>query len=314
MNLGRSRGTVPASSARGSCEDWRMGSADEGRNGLGFRRASPVRQVLTIFGDYWWHVDEPMPTGALVCALDDLGVKEAAARATLTRMTRNGLLSTGRAGRRTVHRLTERAVSIVDEEAVWLDSFGVVEAAWDGLWSVLAFSIPESQRASRHLARSRLKWLGFAPLYDGVWISPRDRAAEAMAQLRELEVADVTSMRARLETSIAGGPQSVWDLEAVAGQYREFTGALESAAPPPSPLEAFVDRTRLMLGWQAFRELDTGMPAELVPDGWPRVAARRAWARRYNELGDAAESRVREHVGAIDDDLAGRVTTRRLEE
>lgn len=291
-----------------------MSLADDGRSGLGFRRASPVRQVLTIFGDYWWRADEPMPTGAIICALDDLGVKEAAARATLARMTRNGLLSLERAGRRTMHRLTEQAASIVDDEAAWLDTFGVVEPSWDGLWSVLAFSIPESQRATRHLARSRLKWLGFAPLYDGVWISPRDRASEAMAQLRELDVADVTSMRATLETSIEGGPQSAWDLDAVARQYREFTDALASTGPPSTPVEAFVERTRLMLSWQAFRELDTGMPAELVPDGWPRAAARRAWARRYNELGEAAEARVREHVGAIDDDLSRRVTTRRLEE
>jgi phenylacetic acid degradation operon negative regulatory protein len=79
-------------------------------------------------------------------------------------------------------------------------------------------------------------------------------------------------------------------------------------------VEAFAERMRLMLAWQAFRELDTGMPAELVPEGWPRVAARRQWVRRYNELGEAAEARMREHVGVIDDDLARRVTTRRLEE
>lgn len=289
-----------------------MSPADDARNGLGIRRASPVRQVLTIFGDYWWHVDEPMPTGALVAALDDLGVKEAAARATLARMTRNGLLSLERVGRRTVHRLTDRAVAVVDEEAAWLDSFGVVEPPWDGLWSVLAFSIPESQRSTRHLARSRLKWLGFAPLYDGVWISPHDHASEAMARLRELDVEDVTSMRASLETSIQGGPQAAWDLGAVAAQYQEFVDAL-GAEPPATPVEAFAERTRLMLAWQAFRELDTGMPAELVPADWPRVAARRAWARRFNELGEAAEERVRQHVGAVADDLSRRVTTRRLE-
>jgi phenylacetic acid degradation operon negative regulatory protein len=291
-----------------------MTLADEGPNGLGIRRVSPVRQVLTIFGDYWWHVQEPMPTGALVAALADLGVKEPAARATLTRMTRTGLLTTDRAGRRTVHRLTERAVAIVDEEAAWLDSFGLEEAPWDGLWSVLAFSIPESQRAKRHLARSHLKWLGFAPLYDGVWISPGDRASAAMAHLRELEVKDVTSMRASLDTSIDGGPQAAWDLGAVAEQYRDFVDALHAAGPSISATEAFTERTRLMLAWQAFRVLDTGMPAELVPPGWPRVAARQAWARRYNELGDAAEARVRDHVGAIADDLSRLVTARRLEE
>lgn len=289
-----------------------MTLADEAVNGFGIRRASPVRLVLTIFGDYWWHVREPLPTGALVAALTDLGLKEAAARATLTRMTRNGLLDAERAGRRTTHRLTERAVGVVDEEARWLDEFGVDEQPWDGLWSVLAFSIPESRRATRHLARSRLKWLGFAPLYDGVWICPRDRAAEAMAQLRELEVADVTAMRAQLETSIPGGPQSAWDLTGVADRYRAFAAEVAAADPAALPADAFVDRTRLMLAWQAFRVLDTGIPGELVPATWPRVATRHAWALRYNALGPAAEQRMRHYLSEISADLAPLVTRRRL--
>ncbi|WP_194409828.1 PaaX family transcriptional regulator C-terminal domain-containing protein [Microbacterium cremeum] len=289
-----------------------MTLADEAPNGFGIRRASPVRLVLTIFGDYWWHVREPLPTGALVAALTDLGLKEAAARATLTRMTRNGLLDAERAGRRTTHRLTERAVAIVDEEARWLDDFGVDEQPWDGLWTVLAFSIPESQRATRHLVRSRLKWLGFAPLYDGVWISPRDHAAEAMAQLRELEVADATVMRAQLETSIPGGPQSAWDLAGVANRYRAFAAEVAASVDGAVPADAFVERTRLMLAWQAFRVLDTGIPVELVPGDWPRVATRRAWAGRYNELGPGAEQRMRGFVAEISAELAELVTRRRL--
>jgi phenylacetic acid degradation operon negative regulatory protein len=135
-----------------------------------------------------------------------------------------------------------------------------------------------------------------------------------MAQLRELDVRDVTSMRASVDTSIEGGPQTAWDLDAVAEQYREFADALDTAVPSLKPTEAFAERTRLMLGWQAFRVLDTGMPAELLPSNWPRMAVRRAWARRYNELGDTAEARLREHVGAIAGDLPLLVTTRRLVE
>lgn len=278
----------------------------------GHRRISPVRQVLTIFGDYWWQVAEPMPTGALVTALTDLGLKEAAARATLTRMVRGDLLLADRVGRRTTHRLTVHAQDMVDEEGAWLESFGLGETRWDGLWSVLAFSIPESERSSRHLARSRLRWLGFAPLYDGVWLSPRDRAAEAMAQLRELGVRDVTSMRATLETSIAGGPQSAWALDDVAGEYRRFAADIEAAALPAEPVAAFRERMRVMLGWQAFRMRDTGIPAELLPADWPRVSTRRAWALRYNELADGAEARMRSLVSEIDGGLAALVSRRRM--
>lgn len=280
----------------------------------GHRRISPVRQVLTIFGDYWWKVAEPLPTGAIVTALTDLGLKEAAARATLTRMVRGDLLVADRVGRRTTHRLSPHAEEIVDEEGVWLETFGLVEPRWDGLWTVLAFSIPEAERSSRHLARSRLRWLGFAPLYDGVWLSPRDRASEAMAHLRDLGVRDVTVMRATLETSIAGGPQSAWALSEVAGEYRRFAAEIDAAPVPADPVAAFRERMRVMLGWQAFRVRDTGMPAELVPADWPRVPTRRAWARRYDELAAAAEARMRALVSEIDPGAAALVSRRRMAE
>ena len=289
----------------------RMTLAEDGAGQPEFRRVSPVRQVLTVFGDYWWGVEEALPTGALLTALTDLGLKQPAARATLARMVRGELLGAERAGRRTTHRLTPRALAVVDEEAAWLESFGLIEPEWDGLWTVLAFSIPESERSSRHLARSRLRWLGFAPLYDGVWVSPRDRAAAAMSELRDLGVSDVTVMRATLETTVAGGAQSAWNLDDIAAEYRRFAGAMGSGAPH-DPVAAFSERTRLMLGWQSFRLLDTGMPAELVPADWPRVATRHAWARRYNELGNTAEDRFRAVVAEIDSGLVELVTRRRM--
>jgi phenylacetic acid degradation operon negative regulatory protein len=286
-------------------------SGQAGGTGAPLRRVSPARQVLTLFGDYWWEADEPMPSGALVAALGDLGVREAAARATLTRLTRLELLVSDRVGRRTTHRLSTRAAEIIAEEAAWLESFGRVEQSWDGLWSVLAFSIPESRRALRHSARSRLKWLGYAPLYDGVWISPLDTAAEAMAELRDLGVDDVTSMRASVETSAPGGPQAAWDLDEARREYGRFAAELSDTSELTGA-EALSERSRLMLTWQRFRGIDVGLPREVLPDGWPRVAVREQFARRYDDLAPEAEERMRAHVGAISPELVGAIRRRRL--
>ncbi|WP_404429676.1 PaaX family transcriptional regulator [Microbacterium lacus] len=275
------------------------------------RRVSPARQVLTLFGDYWWEADDAMPSGAIVAALGDLGVKEAAARATLTRLTRLELLVSDRAGRRTTHRLSSRAAEIIAEEAAWLDSFGRDESTWDGLWSVLAFSIPESRRDVRHSARSRLKWLGYAPLYDGVWISPLDTAAEAMAELRELGVADVTSMRASVDTTTPGGPQSAWDLDEARREYRKFEVELADSTSHVGA-DALAERSRLMLTWQRFRGLDVGLPREVLPEKWPRVIVRARFAGRYDALGPEAEERMRDHVRVISPELAGAIRERRL--
>ncbi len=285
------------------------GSAVPGAGGA--RHGVAARQVLTLFGDYWWGIGAPVPAGAMVAALGDLGVKEAAARATLSRLVRTGLLRAERTGRRTAHALTDRATEIVREEADWLESFGVDEPEWDGQWSVLAFSIPEARRTLRHHARVRLKWLGFAPLYDGVWISPLTAAEEALAQLRALGVGDLTAMRATLHTS-PDGPQRAWDLDAVAQHYARFAADVRASAPIDDPAGALRERSQLMLAWQGVRGVDAGLPARLLPAPWPRVTARRLFAERFDRLGPLAEQRIREHVATIDAALAERVTARRL--
>ncbi|MEO3842923.1 hypothetical protein [Streptomyces sp. B22F1] len=48
----------------------------------------------------------------------------------------------------------------------------VVDREWDGRWTLLAFSVPETRRADRHALRTRLGWAGFAPLRSGLWVSP----------------------------------------------------------------------------------------------------------------------------------------------
>jgi phenylacetic acid degradation operon negative regulatory protein len=272
---------------------------------------SPARQVLTLFGDYWWDVDEALPTGALIAALGDLGVKEAAARATLTRLTRMELLVPSRIGRRTTHRLSPQGRATIDAEAEWLTTFGRAEPEWDGWWSVLAFSIPESRRATRHSARSRLKWLGYASLHDGVWISPFDTADQAMTELRTLGVDTVTAMRAQLKTSTAGGPQSAWALDVVRREYDRFVRDLEQADGLRGAA-ALAARSQLMLTWLRFRSDHVGLPGELLPEDWPRLSVARRFAERYDELGPEAEGRMRLHVGALAPELAASVRARRL--
>src|SRR5262249_2913103 len=75
----------------------------------------PPRLLLTLLGDYWWRRTEPLPSAALVALLAEFGVSDSAARAALSRLTRNGLLITSKSGRRTVVRLSERAARILQD-------------------------------------------------------------------------------------------------------------------------------------------------------------------------------------------------------
>ncbi|HLM89689.1 MAG TPA: hypothetical protein VK284_11800, partial [Streptosporangiaceae bacterium] len=51
----------------------------------------PPRLLLTLLGDYWWQRTEPLPSAAIVALLGEFGVSDSAARAALSRLTRNGL-------------------------------------------------------------------------------------------------------------------------------------------------------------------------------------------------------------------------------
>jgi phenylacetic acid degradation operon negative regulatory protein len=273
----------------------------------------PPRLLLTLLGDYWWQRTESLPSAALVALLAEFGVSDSAARAALSRLTRNRLLVTSRTGKRTFVRLSERAARILDEGARHIFSFGQACAEWDGMWSLLAFSVPEHNRAARDALRKQLRWLGFAPLYDGLWLAPRDQVAEVIGLLAGLGIGTATAFRASAVpgTDPDGLPQRAWDLDDLRARYQAFIGYADqlhgrALAGQVSPVEALIARTRLMDEWRAFPGLDPDLPAELLPDAWPRAAAREVFIATYDLLGPLAAHRVRQIIARYSAELAAK--------
>ena len=281
----------------------------------------PPRLLLTLLGDYWWQRTEPLPSAAIVALLAEFGVSDSAARAALSRLTRNGLLVTLRRGRRTYVQLSARAADVLNDGAGRIFSFGRRPAPWDGMWSLVAFSIPEEHRAARDELRKALRWLGFAPLYDGLWVSPRDHAGEVIERLKDLGITTATAFRATALPLPAGAmplgaapldiPSRAWDLSGLAGRYEEFTtfaGQLrdQTEAGQVSVADALVARTRVMNEWRAFPAMDPDLPDELLPAAWPRAAARERFIACYDLLGPLATRRVRQIIARYSPELAGR--------
>jgi len=271
----------------------------------------PPRLLLTLLGDYWWQRTEPLPSAAIVALLAEFGVSDSAARAALSRLTRNGLLVTSKTGRRTFSRLSSRAAAILDDGARRIFSFGAASQPWDGMWSLVAFSIPEDNRAARDALRKQLRWLGFAPLYDGLWVSPRDHAAELIGYLKELDITTATAFRARSLPADGHIPSRAWDLDGLRERYEHFIAFADqlrdtTAAGQVPPRDALIARTRVMDEWRAFPGLDPDLPAELLPGGWPREAARGLFIGCYDLLGPLAAKRVRQIITRYSPDLVGR--------
>jgi phenylacetic acid degradation operon negative regulatory protein len=278
----------------------------------------PPRLLLTLLGDYWWQRTEPLPSAAIVALLAEFGVSDSAARASLSRLTRNGLLVTSRSGRRTYIQLSARAADVLDDGARRIFSFGRRPAPWDGMWSLVAFSIPEEHRSARDELRKALRWLGFAPLYDGLWVSPRDHAGDVIGRLKDLGITTATAFRATALPLPGAGPigaaapdipARAWDLSGLRERYEEFNtfaGMLrdQTEAGQISIADALVARTRVMNEWRAFPALDPDLPDELLPAAWPRADARELFMACYDLLGPIATRRVRQIIARYSPELA----------
>ncbi|TQS41208.1 PaaX family transcriptional regulator [Cryptosporangium phraense] len=273
---------------------------------------NPQHLFVTLFGDYWWARAEHLPSAGLVALAGEFGISSASARAALSRLRRRQLLSASKIGRHTYYGLAPTTRQTIVEGGSRILSFGMDDdpAEWDGTWLVVAFSIPEDQRDVRHTLRTRLRWLGFACLYDGVWVSAGGSAggdasaAEAKAVVRECGIRDASIFRATSLDSVGGDtgrhPLSAWDLDQLRTAYQEFIDRFEPLYQrildgDIRSSEALVERTAVMDVWRSFPGLDPGLPSQVLPAGWPRHRAREVFASVYDALGPLAQVRF-QHI------------------
>ncbi len=266
----------------------------------GTTRLRPRRLLITMLGDYWRGHCEPIASAALVTLLAEFGVSDQSARATLSRLTQAGMLQRIRRGRRTFYQLTGRAQQTFDDGASRIFSFGAQAPSWSGSWSLVAFSVPERSRSARHALRTQLRWLGYAPLYDGLWISPHCRVAAARDALAELGIERATVFRARaVDGEGPSDPLTAWDLNGLRARYERFIKRAREVLEQVSAgavghSQALVQRTELMDAWRSFPREDPDLPAEFLPPSWPRAEARELFLAAYDALAPMAESRFTE--------------------
>jgi phenylacetic acid degradation operon negative regulatory protein len=262
--------------------------------------ANPQHLILGLFTDYWFETDEGLPSAALVALLGDFGISPVSARAAMGRLARRGVLEVRKEGRRTYYRLTPTAARALEQTQRRVTAFGAADRPWDGLWTTVVFSVPDDQRDLRHVIRRRLGFLGYAAVYDGVWMSPHADHEQTVELLESVGVRSATVLRSTLTHAQGGGdPLGAWDLDAIQSDYEEFIaeytpllgrvteGRVGSA-------EALVARTTVKDVWREMVGTDPELPANLLPGDWPAGRARAVFAQIYDILGPLAEVRVRQ--------------------
>jgi phenylacetic acid degradation operon negative regulatory protein len=203
------------------------------------------------------------------------------------RTAAGGWLSPERIGRRTRWRLTPAAERLLRDGTERIFGFTAAAADWDGRWTVVIARAPETERAARHVLRTRLRWAGFGNVMPGVWVSPRsDRGAEVLQILAEAGLPDGYLFTAEYQggSSLAAMVGSAWDLDELTREYDEFITAFGGDVTP-DPLVRVID---LVHAWRRFPWIDPGLPAQFLPAPWAGATAAVLFARLHAAWAGAA--------------------------
>lgn len=265
---------------------------------------SPQGMTVTLLADYTLKTRAWLPSAAIVALLAESGVTAAGARAALSRLSRRGALESTRNGRNTWYRLTDPAAFALAFGATEVVSFAMVAESWDETWTLVAYSVPQQNEAQRRALRGRLRWLGYAPLYDALWISPQGHPEAVAAVLSTIGVQTATVFRARqveLTELYDRSPLEAWDLPGITDQYQQFVDRWSPVAEridtgEPTGAAALQTRTEIMESYRQFIMLDPRLPARLMPKDWLRTQARDIFVAVYDDLAETACEHVRQVV------------------
>ena len=251
----------------------------------------PQSLLLSFLGALVLDADlPPLPSAILLDLLADLGVAEAAGRATLKRMTQRGLLSRGQVGRTAEYELTPLAEDVLREASERVRSPSPFEHPEDE-WTLLSYSVPESRRDLRHRVRARLTWAGFGGLRDGVWIAPGTVDVAAVLGRSDLadvaELADAFAARVLPGTDVDRLVHRAWDVPAVRDAHDWF---IDTWSRPPHVNGSLAQLTLLGADWLWLLRTDPGLPAAHLGPDWPAPVSSATYRRVFDGLEPAARA------------------------
>ncbi|MFE2428584.1 PaaX family transcriptional regulator C-terminal domain-containing protein [Streptomyces sp. NPDC059373] len=262
---------------------------------------TPSSLILTFFGAYGRaELDGRVAVAELIRLMGAAGVDAQSVRSAVSRLKRRGLLVAEAVGGAAGYALSGEARELLaDGDRRIYD----VPGGPSGDWVLAVFSVPESERAKRHLLRSRLARLGFGAAAPGVWIASGHLEDEARHTLTRLGLDSYAELFRGAHVGFEPTADAVrrwWDLDAIADLYEAFLAAhgpalgawaWRSGAAPAD--EAFRDYVRALDAWRRLPYADPGLPAALLPEDWPGARAAEVFGELHRRLRDAGAAFVR---------------------
>ncbi|MGW0965551.1 PaaX family transcriptional regulator [Streptomyces sp. NPDC002516] len=255
---------------------------------------APRSLIVTFYGAYGRFAPGPVPVAELIRLLAAVGVDAPSVRSSVSRLKRRGLLEPARTAAGSAgYALSPDARQLLDDGDRRVYATAPPE---DGGWVLAVFSVPESERQKRHVLRSRLAGLGFGTAAPGVWIAPARLYEETRHTLERLRLDGYVELFRGEHLGYAATGDAVarwWDLTSIAKEHEAFLGRHEPVLrtweerTETPPEEAYRDYLLALDSWRHLPYTDPGLPAALLPDGWPGARSAAVFRALHERLRDA---------------------------
>ncbi|MCQ4209350.1 MULTISPECIES: PaaX family transcriptional regulator [Streptomyces] len=254
---------------------------------------TPRSLIVTLYGAYGRGFPGPVPVAELIRLLGAAGVDAPSVRSAVSRLKRRGLLvpartAAGAAG----YALSDDARQLLDDGDRRV--YGT-RGAQDG-WVLAVFSVPESERARRHVLRSTLAGLGFGTAAPGVWLAPAGLYEETRHTLERIGCAAYVDLFRGDHLGFAATADAVarwWDLASLAKLHEAFLDEHEpvlrgwEGRTDTPPRDAYRDYLLALDSWRHLPYADPGLPAALLPRDWPGARSAAVFRGLHERLRDA---------------------------
>jgi phenylacetic acid degradation operon negative regulatory protein len=258
--------------------------------------------VFDLFGDYLRYRGGEVRLRGIIALADCFDVPEPTIRVVVSRLRKEGWLTSRRDGRETIYSLTDATWNLLDEGRARI--FDRAAGPWDHHWNMVIYSVPETDRALREQLRKKLAWFGFGPLASSIWLCPHDRLDDMQAAF-----ADEPAARLDVFRSHSAGPEAdrdiaarAWDLAELDHDYRELLQVYRPRLARyreagPTGTQALIERMQLVHDYRRFPFRDPDLPPELLPQGWSGRQAHEVFLEAHELLRPAAEACVDQLAG-----------------
>lgn len=238
------------------------------------RSGSATSILRTIAGLYLRHLPAAPPRTDIVDLTTAAGVNQAAAQTAITRLIDRGLLLPAGSGHL---RISDHAQAMFARGNQRI--FTPRQMGEGDRWTLVTYSLPETQRPLRHQLRKHFTQLGGGLVSSGLWIFPQYLHAEVLEVLDSLQVRQNTTLfdtdKPHFARSALDSAQEWWDLDRLSSLHRGFIEAVaEMDRISRDPAHSYRCYVRLIDAWRAIPYLDPGLPTSMLPENWPGVHSR----------------------------------------